>query len=131
MNELLLTLTWSLPMLMLAFARCRFVVALMPLAALPALLAVMLVPVGTTVDIPWLLLGLTLQLDALGETFLMFSAVMWLFAGLYASLTMAKDPRLDRFGVFFLLACAGNLLLIVAADMVAFYLAFAAFFVVI
>ena len=84
MNELLLTLTWSLPMLMLAFARCRFVVALMPLAALPALLAVMLVPVGTTVDIPWLLLGLTLQLDALGETFLMFSAVMWLFAGLRA-----------------------------------------------
>ena len=125
MNELLLTLTWSLPMLMLAFARRRFVVALIPLAALPALLAVMLVPVGTTVDIPWLLLGLTLQLDALGETFLMFSAVMWLVAGLYASLTMAKDPRLDRFGVFFLLACAGNLLLIVAADMVAFYLGFA------
>ncbi len=125
MNELLLTLAWSAPLLMLAFARGRFVGTLMPLAALPALLAAMLVPVGTTVEIPWLLLGLTLQLDALGETFLMFSAVMWLFAGLYASLTMSGDPRLGRFGVFFLLACAGNLLLIVAADIVAFYLGFA------
>ena len=125
MNGLLLTLAWSAPLLMLAFARGRFVVALMPLAALPALLAAMLVPVGTTVELPWLLLGLTLQLDALSETFLVFSAVMWLFAGLYASLTMGGDPRLGRFGVFFLLACAGNLLLIVAADIIAFYLGFA------
>jgi formate hydrogenlyase subunit 3/multisubunit Na+/H+ antiporter MnhD subunit len=50
---------------------------------------------------------------------------MWLFAGLYASLTMSGDPRLGRFGVFFLLACAGNLLLIVAADIVTFYVGFA------
>lgn len=125
MNELLLTLAWSAPLLMLAFARSRFVVAMMPLAALPALLAAMLVPVGTTVELTWLLLGLTLQLDALSETFLVFSVVMWLFAGLYGSLTMDGDPRLGRFGVFFLLACAGNLLLIVAADIIAFYLGFA------
>ncbi len=125
MNELLLTLAWSTPLLMLAFARGRFIGTLLPLAALPALLAAMLVPRGNPVEIPWLLLGLTLQLDALSKTFLIFSAVMWLFAGLYASLTMAGDPRLGRFGVFFLLACAGNLLLIVAADIVTFYVGFA------
>ena len=125
MNELLLTSAWSVPLLMLAFTRGRYVGSLLPLAALPALLAAMLVPVGTKVELSWLLLGLTLRLDALGATFLLFSAVMWLFAGLYASLTMAKDTRLGRFGVFFLLACAGNLLLIIAADIVTFYVGFA------
>jgi formate hydrogenlyase subunit 3/multisubunit Na+/H+ antiporter MnhD subunit len=125
MNELFLTLAWSAPLLLLAFTRSRFVVALMPLAALPAMLAAVTVPVGTAADIPWLLLGLTLHLDPIGATFLLFSSVMWLFAGLYASLTMAKDTRLGRFGVFFLLASAGNLLLIVAADIVTFYVGFA------
>ncbi len=125
MNQLLLTLAWSAPLLMLVFARSRFVGPLMPLAALPALLAAVLVPAGTAFEIPWLLLGLNLRLDPVGATFLLFTAVMWLFAGLYASLTMAEDPRLGRFGIFFLLACAGNLLLIVAADIVAFYLGFA------
>jgi len=125
MNGLLLSLAWSVPLLMLAFTRSRYVGSLLPLAALPALLAAMLVPVGTTVELAWLLLGLSLQLDALGETFLIFSAAMWLIAGLYASLTMAADQRLGRFVMFFLLACAGNLLLIVAADMVTFYVGFA------
>ena len=125
MNELLLALAWSAPLLMLPLTWGRLVVALMPAAALPALLAAMLVPVGTTVELPWLLLGLTLQLDAISATFLAFSAAMWLFAGLYGSLTMGGDPHLRRFGVFFLLACAGNLLLIVAADIITFYLGFA------
>ena len=125
MNELLLTLAWSAPLLMLAFVRGRFAGILMPLAVIPALLAAILVSEGTLVEIPWLLLGLTLQLDALGKTFLMFSAVMWLFAALYAYLTMGGDTRLGRFGAFFLLACGGNMLLIVAADIVGFYLGFA------
>lgn len=125
MSGVLLTLAWSTPMLMLAFVFSRFAGALIPLAVLPALISAMLVPVGSSVEIHWLLLGLTLHLDKVGATFLLFSAVMWLFAGIYGALTLRGDVHFGRFGVFFLLACAGNLLLILAADVVTFYVGFA------
>ena len=97
----------------------------MVLAVLPALLTALAVPVGTAVDIPWVLLGLTLHLEPIGATFLLFSSVMWLFAGLYGALTMGTYSGYRRFSVFFLLACTGNLLLILAADIASFYVGFA------
>ena len=99
------------------------------LAALPALAAALLVPVGTVLEVPWLLLGMQLGLDATGRLVLLFSSILWLFAALYAALTHTHDPRARRFDIFFLLAMAGNLLLILAADMVSFYFGFALFII--
>ena len=125
MNGLLLTLAWSTPFLMLPLVASRFARVLIALAALPALLASVLVPVGTTFDLPWLLLGLGLRMDELGATYLLFSAVLWLFAGIYAVLSGAAGAHPGRFSLFFLLAAGGNFLLILAADIIAFYIGFA------
>jgi hydrogenase-4 component B len=125
MNGGLLILAWLTPLLMLPLVFSRFAGAVTVLAVLPALLAAVAVPAGTAVDIPWLLLGLTLHLDPVGATFLLFSSMIWLFAGLYGALTMGTDSGYRRFGVFFLVACTGNLLLILAADLVSFYVGFA------
>ncbi|MGD2074997.1 MAG: proton-conducting transporter membrane subunit [Gammaproteobacteria bacterium] len=97
----------------------------MTLAALPALALALLAPAGTALELPWLLLGVHLGLDATGRLFLLFSSLLWLSAGLYAALTLARQADARRFRVFFLLAMAGNLLLILAADALTFYLGFA------
>jgi formate hydrogenlyase subunit 3/multisubunit Na+/H+ antiporter MnhD subunit len=125
MHGILLLLAWSAPLLMLPFTRSRLAGMLLALAALPALTAAIIVPEGTTLHVPWLLLGLTLHLDPVGAVFLLFSSVMWLFAGLYGALGSTSEAHTGRFSVFFLLACAGNLLLILAADVVTFYVGFA------
>ena len=123
MSHQLLIIAWLAPLMMLPLVFGRFSGVAMALSALPALLAAILVPVGTGVNISWVLLGMTLHLDETGSWFLLFSSLMWSSAGTYAALTMSRG--LARFSAFFLLACAGNLLLIVAADMVTFYVGFA------
>jgi formate hydrogenlyase subunit 3/multisubunit Na+/H+ antiporter MnhD subunit len=121
----MLVLVWAAPLIGALFAVWRGAGWLTLLAPLPALAAAALVPVGSTVSLPWLLLGVELGLDATGRLFLLFSALLWLAASLYA----AGGPRVGeggagRFRLFFLLAMAGNLGLIVARDMVSFYLGF-------
>jgi len=69
-------------------------------------------------------LGARFGLDGNGRVFLLFTAVLWLVAGLQAALTMGSDPRMGRFRLLFLLAMAGNLLLIVGQDLASFYLGF-------
>lgn len=76
----------------------------MPAAALPAIAAALLVPAGTFVDLPWLLLGVRLGVDAPGLMFLVFTAVLWLAAGLHAAMHMQTEPYSARFRLFFLLA---------------------------
>ncbi len=73
---------------------------------------------------PWLLLGVQLGLDDTGRIFLFFSGLLWLVASLYAAGSLACDHKATRFRIFFLLAMAGNLGLIVAQDAVSFYLGF-------
>ncbi len=125
MSTSLLALSWMTPMLMLPLLGNRYGPRMIALAALPALLASVMVPAGSALDIPWLLLGLSLHLDPIGASFLLFSSAMWLFAGLYATIRMHGDAHFARFALFFLLACSGNLLLILAADIVTFYVGFA------
>lgn len=128
MNALLLISVWCVPLLAAAFLGLRHARWLPVLAALPALIAALSVPVGTQLSLPWLLLGVELGLDATGRAFLLFSALLWLAASLYAAGDPADDLADDRgtlrFRVFFLLAMAGNLGLIVAQDMLSFYLGF-------
>jgi len=123
-NSTLLLSIWLLPLLLATLARLRHAHWLLPLATLPALLAVAILPVGTTVSLPWLLLGSELGLDETGRTFLGFSSLLWLIAAVYIAGSQHAITESGRFRVFFLLAMAGNLGLIVAQDMVSFYFGF-------
>jgi formate hydrogenlyase subunit 3/multisubunit Na+/H+ antiporter MnhD subunit len=125
MTAMLLLLAWLLPLLCAPVGMTRRGAWLPALAPLAALAAAAWVPVGTEVGLDWVLLGLQLRLDAIGRVFLLFSGLLWLVAGIYAALTMAEDEHAGRLRLFFLLTLAGNLLLILAADMLAFYAGFA------
>jgi formate hydrogenlyase subunit 3/multisubunit Na+/H+ antiporter MnhD subunit len=122
MNAALLTLALLAPLILAVpsiSAKARFLPAL---AALPALLAALLVPLETVLDLPWLLFGTRFGLDQTGQVFLLGSALIWLSASLYGSETLAGA---GRFRVFFMLAMAGNFGLVLAQDAIAFYLGFA------
>jgi formate hydrogenlyase subunit 3/multisubunit Na+/H+ antiporter MnhD subunit len=91
-------------------------------AALPALLLAIFPPPPATVS--WLLLGASFSLDGPGRVFLLFTALLWSCAGIYAYSYLAGDPRRSTFFAFFLLTMAGNLGLVMAGDMITFYLFF-------
>jgi hydrogenase-4 component B len=123
-NAFVLLLVWTLPLVLALFAGRRCASWLTLIAPLPALVAAMTVPIDTRVALPWLLLGTELGLDQTGRVFLLFSGLLWLAASLYAAGSPSAGRHTARFRIFFLLAMAGNLGLIVAQDMVSFYLGF-------
>ena len=98
-------------------------VRLAPWAALPAVIVAAFSPVFV-LELPWLLLGERLGVDELGRVFLFFTAVVWLLAGVFATAYLSEDRNGTRFFVFYLLAMSGNLGLIVAQDVLSFYLFF-------
>jgi len=101
-------------------------VSLLPvLGPLPALLVGLALPAGTMLELPWLFLGTTLGLDGTSRAFLVFSAVIWLAAGIDAAARLRRPEDGLRFHVPFLLAMAGNLWLIVGQDLVSFYVGYA------
>ena len=92
-------------------------------SCLPALLATLLPPAA--LELPWLWEGVRWGGDdLLTRAWLGFSAVLWGCAAVFASSSLAADPRRLRFWTFWQLALAGNLLLIVATDALSFYLGF-------
>lgn len=95
------------------------------LAPLPALAAVALVPIGVTLDLPWLLLGSALGLDETSRIFLLFTAIVWILAAVQLVERQGADPHAGRLRLLFLLAMAGNLWLILARDPIGFYVGFA------
>lgn len=97
---------------------------LTPFALLPALMAALLTPPGVQLHLSWLLLEARLGLDSTGQAFLLFSSLLWLFAGVYARAYMSKDKRRTGFLAFYLMAMAGNIGIVLAQDMVSFYLFF-------
>ena len=99
--------------------------AVAPWAALPALLLALFAPAGLTLELPSVLLGTRLGLDATGQVFLSLTALLWLLSGIYARSYLAHDADLHRFFACFLLAMTGNLGLTVALDMASFYCGFA------
>ena len=98
---------------------------IMILAPLTALLAAFMIPVNSSVDLPWVLTGVYWQLDSISQIFLLFSALIWLVTSLYV--VFARDDQTNRviYRCLFMLAMSGNMLLIIAADMTSFYLGFA------
>ena len=124
MNTALLLLVWLLPLSLALLAGRRGAGWITLLAPLPALLAAVVVPTGTSVALPWLLLGVELGLDETGRVFLLFSGLLWLVAGLYGAGNATPAHHVVRYRLFFLLAMAGNLGLIVALDTLSFYFGF-------
>jgi len=100
-------------------------VVLAPWAALPALVLSILPQATRAVDVPWLLLGSRLGLDEIARVLLFFTSVLWLTSGVYAVSYFRKNPERHRFLFFFLLAMSGNFGLILAQDMVLYYVCFA------
>jgi formate hydrogenlyase subunit 3/multisubunit Na+/H+ antiporter MnhD subunit len=98
---------------------------LAPLGALPALAVALLAPDGDA-DLPWLLLGTRLRLDAPSRTFLLLAGAVWLAAGIHALSYLREDARRRGFLAWWSVALAGNAGLVVAGDAASFYLSFAA-----
>lgn len=124
---LLMLATVALPLLLTALVllpwRGRGVLALLPLAPLPAL-ALALLFSDAELSLPGLLLGGAWMLDEVRRVFLLLTALVWLAAGIHAAGYMT-GPRLRAFCVFWLLTLSGNLGLILAADIPGFYSFFA------
>lgn len=98
---------------------------LAPFAGLPGLLMALLVIPGTTLDLPSVLLGTRLGIDATGQVFLLFTALLWLLAGFFSLSYMANYDNQPGFTAFYLLAMSGNFGLILAQELVSFYFFFA------
>jgi hydrogenase-4 component B len=73
------------------------------------------------VDLPGVLVGVRLGLDATGRLFLFFTALVWLLAGWFAHGWLREDAGKHRFWAFFLATQAGNLGVCLALDAVSFY----------
>jgi formate hydrogenlyase subunit 3/multisubunit Na+/H+ antiporter MnhD subunit len=126
----LLLLSVLFPALVAAAVSCpgrlgRAGLAAAPVAAAPALLLSLTGGVIPPVTFPWLLDGSRWGLDPTGQIFLFFTALLWTVSGVFAMEYLARDPRRSRFYLFFLLTMSGNLGLIVAFDLMTFYLFFA------
>jgi formate hydrogenlyase subunit 3/multisubunit Na+/H+ antiporter MnhD subunit len=92
--------------------------------ALPALVFSLWVAPGAYAEIPWLFLGMHLEFTEAGRIFLFFTALVWLFAGIYAR-GYVPPAEQTRFFLFHLLAMGGNFGLLLAADAPSFYFFFA------
>lgn len=129
MIEVPLWLVPSVPMV-LVLALCipnlrPYVRALLPLAPLPALLAALADPDPVPLRLDWLLLGTDLAVTETAAPFLVFTALLWGLAGWQLMRLLADDPAQNRATLCFLFAMTGNLGLLIAQDMAAFYTFFA------
>lgn len=93
------------------------------LASLPALWLSQLA--YTHLSLPTLLLGSVWQTLPISQTFLLFTALLWLLSALYGLGYLQKDSRAVSFWRLWLLTLSGNLGLLVSADIISFYLFFA------
>lgn len=96
----------------------------LPLAALPGL-ALALFGSSEALELPWLIQGGLWGIDDLRRVFLMFTALLWTLAGLYAVFYFSPEEHPWNFSLFWLLTLSGNLGLILAQDIAGFYTFFA------
>lgn len=122
---LVLTLTW--PLMLVGMTTCTATRAwgcrLSPWAAVPAVILAVFIGPSETFYFSWLLLGTELGLDDTGHIFLLLTALLWWLAAVYAK---GYLPLIEqaRFFSFFNVAMLGNVGLILAQDMLSFYLFF-------
>mgnify|MGYP002639467953 CR=1 FL=1 len=124
---LFLSVGWPLLILYMLIVKKMHSTALYlaPWAAIPALMAaVFITPDTIEWNLPWLLLGSKVGLDQTGKVFLLLAGLLWTVAGIYAKTYFPDIGKQVRFYRFFLLAMVGNFSLILAQDLISFYLGF-------
>lgn len=90
------------------------------IALLPVLI-LLTVPMGVSIDLPWLLLGSGLAIhDGADRLLLAVTALLWTAAATLLHTTTNK-PADDRLTTYFLLTLAGNLGAILATELVGFF----------
>lgn len=109
--------------LLLVPVRRPLVWRLLPWAAVPLL--VPLLADSGVLELPWLLLGTRLGLDATATPFAWLALIAWTAAGGFARRMLPDDGRSTRFALFWLLTLCGNLVVFLALDMASFYFGFA------
>ncbi|MDJ0892450.1 MAG: proton-conducting transporter membrane subunit [Gammaproteobacteria bacterium] len=122
--SMLLVLSWLVPLIAAVIAPLSYFWWLPAISAIPALVTAAMLPVGSQMEIPWLLLGTVLGMGDIDRIFLAFTSILWLAAGIYAAGSMRASAHGGRFRSYFLLAMAGNFWLIVGLDLVSFYVGF-------
>ncbi|MBU0944891.1 MAG: NADH-ubiquinone oxidoreductase [Proteobacteria bacterium] len=128
LHALTLSLVAGTPLFMAALACTplqKTVARFLPWAALPAFLAAFTAPANVFVEVPWFFMGSRMGLDENGHIFLCLAAFVWFLASFSSRSLLKDDTKRARFLVFFLTAMAGNFGLILASDMLGYYLFFA------
>jgi formate hydrogenlyase subunit 3/multisubunit Na+/H+ antiporter MnhD subunit len=90
---------------------------------LPALVLALVGRAAGTLDLPWLLLGTSLEVGAVGRPLLLVAVLLYA-AGLVA-IASTRPPRAPALVAFMLTCFIGNAGVFLAADAVTFYLSFA------
>jgi len=128
LHALTLSLVTGTPLLLAALcctplqkAAARF----LPCAAIPAFLAIFTTPINVVVEVPWFFMGSRMGLDETGRIFLCLTSFIWFLASFSSRNLLRKDKGKTHYLVFFLTAMAGNFGLILARDMLGYYLFFA------
>ncbi len=125
---ILLVVIWPLLLAVALAGRTMHsaVMIMVPWAGLPAFLLAIFAPYNVTLELPWVMLGIKFSLDDnISRLFLLFTALLWWLSGLYARAYLSDRNGCNRFFVYYLLSMAGNLGLIIAQDLMSFYLFFA------
>jgi len=125
MSASLLLFAWLLPLLLALLPPRRLGPLALLTAPAAAFAALLWLAPGQRLELSWLLLGTELSLDETGYWFLLASALLWQTAAVQR-LLLPDSPRVASLGQrLFLLAMAGNFLLVLAADARTFYFGFA------
>jgi formate hydrogenlyase subunit 3/multisubunit Na+/H+ antiporter MnhD subunit len=127
-NDLLLIFIPLLPLLMAGLflfpGLRKTAVLISPAAAVPGMAAGIFLA-QAELNLPWFLLGTRLGLDLTGQSFLMFTSLLWFLSAVFSRSYMKKYPGLERFTLFFLLAMSGNFGVLISMDLPSFYMFFA------
>lgn len=125
---LLLSMVPGLPLVMACVLLVRpwqkTGMVLAPWAVLPALGTALFVEPGINLEVAWFFMGGRMGLDFLGQRFLLLAALVWLFAAIFGRSYLRDDPKRGHFFFFYLITMAFNFGLILAQDMLGFYLFF-------
>jgi formate hydrogenlyase subunit 3/multisubunit Na+/H+ antiporter MnhD subunit len=98
---------------------------LLPLAPWVPTLTLLLLPYqGAVFELPWLLLGARLGMDAYGLPLMLLAITAWTLAGWHARRTLPAE-RQPAFFLFWLLTWCGNSCVFLTLDAASFYAAYA------
>lgn len=97
---------------------------LAPWSGLAALGAALFLTPGLNLEVTWFFMGGRMGIDLVGQRFLLLAALVWMVAAFFGRASLRRDPRRATFFFFYLISMAFNFGLILAQDMLGFYLFF-------